>query len=702
MKRFVYVICLLFFCGCSHLPNGELPQIASTPLIQSSESLATFESSQTVTYSSTVTATTSPSNTPTPTSTPRPTIPVSLETPVPAVSELISPFNADQLKLLAKYERYDPGKTLVKLTQDNRFYYVASREGIDVYDAQSRQLLRHHDIHLQMVDDRYDPNDLEISRDNNRFKARVSGSKVVVYNADGFEIYAYEFPAALHGSGDAALSPNGKYLALDICSECNAYTGQPGFKIVDIDTGNTIYENGITPDGEAHGSTPVFSPDGKILATYLGGVVVLWDTATWKRLTDFSLGSPFIGDRIDFSGDSSIAAILGDSVVYVWRLEDRQRLRVFEVCGSGRNIPQAVFSPDNEAVAVLNCNRVDVWKIDDGTLLSEQKAQYSSLTGIQLDNDGNLTAYAPVPKNGVTYAPWNSWYTNGDFRFTGNPPAIDFVSSGYPGNACSISLQGNARCAQGSFILSQEGDFYQLVTDKNTAILRPGLVDYSEPILSFTWSGLYLDPLGLDLKHNLFFYEIWSTPHSSIVYLMDTTTVKNIAQYPGGISENRIHYSPDGNLAIFHFSLNPGERFIIYDLVNRKTVFQDSSRWNSSSGMAFTPDGKYLAYFMVKPGEQYDFYNVIEVNLWANLTKHTYEPVENESPTVIQYSPDGAMLAMGFSNGDMRLFDVGEDRLVYKWKANMDRITGLAFSSDMAYLASASADGDVLIWGIWK
>ena len=607
--------------------------------------------------------------------------------------------------MLASYERYDPGKTLIKLTLDGMFYYVVSSEGIDVYDAQSQQVVQHYDITLRLnyQRDGYYGNDLQIAQDNSRFLARVSDGKVGIYDRDGREIFKYEFPPELYDNGGASLSPDGKFLVLDICSDCNAFKGSSAFKVIDIDSGTTVYENGRTAGGEAHGYYPVFSPDGKFLATEFQGQTVLWDTKDWKRLTDFSVGSAYIGNRIFFSPDSTTAAIIGDTNVYVWKLDEHVRLRVFEACGSGYNTPQAIFSPDNASIAILNCKKITIWKIADGTQISEQDAQYSNLTGMRLGNDGKLVVYTQPPKAGVVYAPWNSWYYNGAFEFSGSASSLklNFVSYANPGNGCSISITGQPDCAEGDFILGKDGEFYQSISEKNTVELHPGMDGKQAPIVTFNWTGMYFYPVGLDMDHQLFFYNIWTDPHSSKVYLMDTVTGKNIGQWPQWISNNRIVYSPDGNFAAFHLNLNPGTRFIVYDLANRKTVYQAYSPWNNWGKSAFSPDGKYLAFYLVQPGEKYDFYNLIEVAKWTNISRHSFVPIQDSAPTTTSFSNDGAILMMGFSNGIVRFYDTRNDSLIVEWKANNDEISGLSFSPDMTYLASASVNGTVRIWGIW-
>lgn len=683
--------------------------------------------------SATPTLTLTPTNTPTPspTATPTPQLPVSLGMPLPDVREPIRVDNVTQLQMLANYERYDLGKILIKLTPDGKYYFVVSNGGvvssggIDVYDAQSRQIIQHYTISQRLVFNRnaYTPDDLQFAADSGRFMVLTSDAEVAIYSLDGEEIYSYTFPEESYGwGGGAGFSPDGKYLAIDICSACGNYPGTPSFKVIDIDSGDVVYENGRSPGGEARGGDPLFSPDGKVMATKMGAQVTLWNTEDWKRITDFGVGTWSNG--MVFSPDSTIIATLGGNTVTIWRWEDRQQLRVFNVCEDQLNfpVPQAIFSPNNAYLAVLNCQNIDVWKIADGSQVSEQGTGFANITGMSLGTDGKLTIYEPKAKPGVAYAPWNTWYANGGFKFSGDQTSLqlDFVSPYPVGNACSIPFGGNPNCVEGimvregreppteeaAFIMGSDGQIYRAYSDnlKKTFELRPGMDASGTSILSFDWNGYMIDAVSLDTTHQLFFYEIWSDPNNSTVYVMDMTTGNNIKQWPGLSIRDQVSYSPDGNLAAFYIQKNM--RFqgnlIIYDLENRKQIFRSASSYDQG-GVTFSPDGKFLAFSMWAGSEhwQVDFYDVMDLGNPATSIRYQYPRIPLARPSTTRYSPDGSLLSIGFSDGTLRLFDTRVGSMIHEWKAHAEEMTALAFTQDMKYLASASSDGTIRIWGIW-
>jgi WD40 repeat protein len=66
----------------------------------------------------------------------------------------------------------------------------------------------------------------------------------------------------------------------------------------------------------------------------------------------------------------------------------------------------------------------------------------------------------------------------------------------------------------------------------------------------------------------------------------------------------------------------------------------------------------------------------------------------------VAFSPDGKLLAMGDSNGEIRLYQVADGKPVLTCQAHTNWVTSLAFSPDGSTLASGSVDYQVKLWEI--
>ncbi len=66
--------------------------------------------------------------------------------------------------------------------------------------------------------------------------------------------------------------------------------------------------------------------------------------------------------------------------------------------------------------------------------------------------------------------------------------------------------------------------------------------------------------------------------------------------------------------------------------------------------------------------------------------------IDDPNLTVItlELSPDGLMLAVGYNNGEIRLYDTDDGSLVRSIQAHVDNVTAMAFSYDGRYLVSDS------------
>src|SRR5262249_8268109 len=119
-----------------------------------------------------------------------------------------------------------------------------------------------------------------------------------------------------------AFSPDGRTLAVG-----HEPTKERMCRIVqlwDVATGKEVRQLG---ESDKQIAFPVFSPDGKIVATCSGRGICLWETATGKELRRCQNTTPYYGDHpVAFSPDGKLLAALDGPLVRFWDVASGEAL----------------------------------------------------------------------------------------------------------------------------------------------------------------------------------------------------------------------------------------------------------------------------------------------------------------------------------------------------------------------------------------
>jgi WD40 repeat protein len=174
--------------------------------------------------------------------------------------------------------------------------------------------------------------------------------------------------------------------------------------------------------------------------------------------------------------------------------------------------------------------------------------------------------------------------------------------------------------------------------------------------------------------------------------LWDVHTGKELATWRGGDRPGLgLAFSPDGK-ALFSTGRYDGE-VRVWDVSSRKLL----RAWKAHEGdiaLSLSPDGKTLASGGVtRPA----------LKLWESGTGKDWVPASfTKAPDTlaVAFGPDGQRLASAGADGTVLLWDVATGALRRRLAGHQDQVRALAFSPRGDRLASVSADGTALVWDI--
>lgn len=156
-------------------------------------------------------------------------------------------------------------------------------------------------------------------------------------------------------------------------------------------------------------------------------------------------------------------------------------------------------------------------------------------------------------------------------------------------------------------------------------------------------------------------------------------------------------FNPIGDLVAFA-TTNGTVR--IWDTKSSEELATTTGANFSVSNMMFTPDGKQLAYVA---GDGIRIWNV-EAAIQKDGKKDDFQviatPAEGEFIQSMALSPDGTVLAVGYLDSTIKLWNLASGEQLTILEGHKDRVVSLAFSPDGTLLASGGTDGTVRLWGV--